>query len=347
MGLVFAAAGVLSAATLNVELTVSHGIESPMGAQDAKSRRVAYFVIDRSGSMTDATLEGGRTPNDALLESLKMRLDALPDGTSVCVIPFASVIKAIRSYNALDRDSRGQIIDFVKQDKPGGCTLLYDAQDLALTEAARTMQRDPGAEVSVYVYTDGRQETPWDYKGDYPACTILRKKDGLRYKSEYNPNYDQENKKAFDNFKKKFADFVQRPNLEIEYEWLSRSKPPDTSTWAHQPRIGTELSLQAADMKNPQTEPEQTVTCNLSIPISIDHWKEIAAKDMMLDLEVDGKHSTTWVALDEKKRGYKVNWPTSPSGKPVTARLSLSHLPGGKRFQLKDPKPLALHVPAR
>ena len=83
IGLVFAAAGVLSAATLNVELTVSHGVESPMGAQGAKSRRVAYFVIDRSGSMAEATLAGGRTPNDALLESLKMRLDALPNGTSV------------------------------------------------------------------------------------------------------------------------------------------------------------------------------------------------------------------------------------------------------------------------
>ena len=343
IGLVFAAAGVLSAATLNVELTVSHGVESPMGAQGAKSRRVAYFVIDRSGSMAEATLAGGRTPNDALLESLKMRLDALPNGTSVYVIPFASMVKAIRAYPALDKDSRGQIIDFVKQDKPGGCTLLYDAQDLALTEAARTMQRDPAADVSVYVYTDGLHETSSDYQGDYPASYNKRR----GHKWVQNDAYRREVNAAYLKFKKKWIDLVAKPTLELEYEWLSHSAPPDTSKWAQQPQIGTELSLQAADMKNPQTEPEQTVTCNLSIPISIDHWKEIAAKDMMLDLEVDGKHSTTWVALDEKKRGYKVNWPTSPSEKPVTARLSLSHLPRGKRFELKDPKPLALHVPAK
>ena len=87
-GLGLVAAGMLSAATLNVELTVSHGVESQK--ENVKSRRIAYFVVDRSGSMDDTSLDGNRKPNDALLESLKLRLSSLPDGSAVHVIPFSS-----------------------------------------------------------------------------------------------------------------------------------------------------------------------------------------------------------------------------------------------------------------
>ena len=272
-----AVTGMLSAATLNVELTVSHGIESTGGA-GAKSRRVAYFVVDRSGSMDDESLDGGRKPNDALLESMKLRLDALPDGTSVFVIPFASTIKSIKSYPSLDAKQRMQIMQFVKNDRPNGCTLLYDAQDLALTEAARMMRRDPGAEVSVYVYTDGRQETPYDYKGEYPARTQIRKKFGSRFKWQDNPDYVQEKDAACAKFRAKFGDMVSKPNLEIEYEWLSRSPKPDTSDWGSKPRLGTALSSSLAALKNPQAEPEQTVKCHLFLPITDGCWEEVKGK---------------------------------------------------------------------
>ena len=338
---VLSAAPLNSAATLNVELTVSHGIESPMGAQGAKGRRVAYFVIDRSGSMAEATLAGGRTPNDALLESLKMRLDSLPNGTSVYVIPFASFIKSTQVYEALDAKKRAQIYDFVKNDKPDGYTLLYDAQDIALTEAGRTMQRDPAAEVSVYVYTDGLHETPSNYRGDYPASCYKR----VGRKWVQNDAYRREVNDAYVKFKKKWADLVAKPTLELEYEWLSASTKPDPEKWVDKPNLATELKSRVSELKNPCAEPEQTIACQLFLPISDSCWKEVSSKKMLLHLEVDGRTSSTQVSL--KDGIYKIDWPALPSDHSAMARLVFSHMPEGKKFKLKDTKPLVLNVPAQ
>ena len=339
-GIAFFASGMLSAATLNVELTVSHGIESPEGP-GARSRKVAYFVVDRSGSMDFDSLEGKRKPNDALLESMKMRLDALPDGSVVYIIPFASYVKTIRPFPALDKKTRKQIVEFVKQDKPKGCTLLYDAQEIALTEAGRAMQRDPGAEVSVYVYTDGLHETPNDYTGDYPAC--FHKKVGRKWVE--NPDYRRDKDAAYAKFKTKFADLVAKPTLELEYEWLSDSAKPDPEKWGTKPSLATELKSRVSELKNPCSEPEQTITCQLFLPISDSCWKEVSSKEMLLHLDVDGRTSSTQVSI--KDGTYKINWPALPSDHPAMARLSFSHMPEGKKFKLKDTKPLVLNVPAQ
>ena len=337
------AAGVLSAATLNVELTVSHGIESPDGGK-SRGRRVVYFVVDRSGSMDDASLEGGRKPNDALLDSLKMRLSTLPDGTTVHVIPFASVVKAIQSYPALNGRIRSQIVDFVARDKPYGQTLLYDAQDLALTEAARTMQRDQSAEVSVYVYTDGLHLTPYNYEGEYLARSQLRKKKGRGF--ETNPNYVVEKETAFKKFKAKFADMFAKPSLEIEYEWLSRSQPPDTSDWGTKPRIATEVSSTPSALENPHSAPNQTLKCSLFIPITDGCWNEVKGSKMSLDFELDGRRVSKAFTLSHGKQVVTVDWPSLPKEKS-TARLSFSHMPGGKKFELKPPSPVELPVSGR
>lgn len=342
-GLGLVAAGMLSAATLNVELTVSHGVESQK--ENVKSRRIAYFVVDRSGSMDDTSLDGNRKPNDALLESLKLRLSSLPDGSAVHVIPFSSVVKTMQSYPSLDKRTRERIIDFVAKDAPNGQTLLYDAQDLALTEAARTMQRNPGADVSVYVYTDGLHLTPYNYEGEYPARSQLRKKSGRGF--IMNPDYIREKEAAYTKFKAKFADMFSRPNLELEYEWLSRSQPPDTSDWGTKPRIGTELTSQTRSLKNPRAESEQAIRCGLYIPITDSCWNEIKDKPASLEFDVDGKRCLRAITLKDGKSSHKIDWPTLPSDKPATARLVVSHLPGGKKFDLKDSRPLELNVPAQ
>ena len=348
LGLMLVVAGMLSAATLNVELSVAHGMEAIGGAKNSggRSRRIAYFVVDRSGSMNDRSLDGGRRPNDALLESLKLRLDALPDGTSVFLIPFASIIKSVQSYPDLDFRKRRQIYDFVKNDTPDGCTLLYDAQDFALTEAARAMQRDPSAEISVYVYTDGRQETPSKYEGVYPARTLIWKKVGRREKLVDNPDYVKEKDAAFARFKSKFADFVQKPNLEVEYEWLSRSTPPDPLDWGRKPRISTELSSLSTELKNPRTVPVQTVKCQLFLPITDSCWEEIKESKVSLDFVVGGKYCSRVFQPGKEKVTCKLEWPELPEDSTV-ARISLSRMPSGKKFELKAPKPLELKVPAQ
>ena len=345
VGLGLVAAGMLSAATLNVELTVTHGVESPIAIKGkARVQRVAYFVVDRSGSMNDESLEGKRKPNDALLESLKMRLDSLPDGSVVHVIPFSSVIKTMQSYPSLDKRTRGRIIDFVAKDAPNGQTLLYDAQDLALTEAAKTMQRNPGADVSVYVYTDGLHLTPYNYEGEYPARTQLRKF-GRRFIT--NPDYIREKEAAYKKFKAKFADMFSRPNLELEYEWLSRSQPPDPERWRLKPCLGTVLSSQKSSLENPRTYPEQTILCSFHIPVTENCWNEVKGQPFTLEFDVDGKHCSRTLMLTDGKTSHKFDWPSLPRDKPTTARLAISHLPHGKKFGLKDSDPLDLNVPAQ
>ena len=345
-GIGLVATGLLSAATLNVELTVTHGIESSTGTKEQnRVQRVAYFVVDRSGSMDYESLEGNRKPNDALLESLKMRLDSLPDGSVVHVIPFSSTVRTMNSYPSLDRRARAQIMDFVAKDKPNGMTLLYDAQDMALTEAARTMQRNPGADISVYVYTDGKQETPTDYDGEYPARPQLRKKTGRGFMM--NPDYIREKEDAYAKLKAKFADMVSRPNLEVEYEWLSRSQPPDTENWGTKPRIGTELSSQTHSLKNPRTESEQTIRCSFYVPVTESCWDEINGKPFAIEFDVGGKRCSRALTLKDGKTSLKIDWPALPSDKPAAARLAISHLPGGKKFDLKDSRPLELNVPAQ
>ena len=340
-GIGLVATGLLSAATLNVGLTVSHGIESE--GVSSKSKKVAYFVVDRSGSMDDPSLEGKRKPNDALIESLKIRLDSLPDGSVVHVVPFASIVKTMQTYPSLDGRTRCQIVDFVKADKPNGCTLLYDAQDMVLTEAARTMQRDPAAEVSVFVYTDGKQETPYGYFGEYRACTKV--KQGRKFLE--NTNYANEMSVAYEKFKAKFADFVTKPNLEIEYEWLSRSAKPDPSKWRPKPCIATKLTAQTFALKNPLMEPDQNVDCRLFLPITDGCWNEIKENKVTLDFDVGGKHVSKSFDLKDGKSLLMLDWPYIPDEAPVHARLELKRMPCGKKFELKSPKPIDFTVPPR
>ena len=76
-----------SAATLDVDIVVTHGVYSGSGER-VTSRSVVYLVLDRSGSMAEKTLKGGRSPDEALLESLKMQLDAIQLGKALRVLPF-------------------------------------------------------------------------------------------------------------------------------------------------------------------------------------------------------------------------------------------------------------------
>ena len=342
VGMAAIAAGVLSAASLNVEMEVRHGVGTKESAE-VRSSRVAYFVLDRSGSMSEKTLGGGRTPNDALLESLRLRLDALPDGTSVFLIPFSSTVKEMRAYKALDSKLRSKILDSVAKDFPNGLTLLYDAQDIAMSEAARTIQQNPGAEVSVYVYTDGDHQTPYTYKGEYPACYQVRNK--ISRKFETNPDYEKEKSAAFARFKKKWSDFSSKPNLELEYEWLSRSAKPDTSNWGTKPRIATELDSRTTSLKNPRSAPVQNVQCRLFLPVTDGCWDEIKGCKTTLDFEVEGKRFSRAFDLKDGKSSFSIEWPSLPEDRPAVARIALSRMPAGKKFDLKPPKPIEFTVP--
>ena len=342
-----AVTGMLSAATLNVELTVSHGIYSGVG-ELAASKKVVFLVIDRSGSMSDKSLPGGRTPNEALLESLKLQLDALPFGTEIHVLPFSSRVHEETVYPSLDAKTRKSILNFVMGSVPNGQTLLYDAQDKALSAAAKIMTENANAEVRMLVYTDGEHLTPWNYEGEYKAC-FQRKAGGLgRKKFENNPSYQQERAAAKKKFEARWHDLKAMPRMAVEYEWLSSSQKPEEEMVDGTP-IDTEFSSRLKDyrLKNPLVEPLQDLKCRLHLPITDDMWQEVVGKNVSLDFDVGGKRVSKVLVLKEGANVCKLEWPSLPENKPTTVCLALSRMPSGKKFILNKPKPIVMTVPAQ
>ena len=341
MGIGLVVAGLLSAATLNVELDVAHGVYSD--GELVASRKVVFLVIDRSYSMCERTLKDGRAPDEALFDSLKMQLNAIPSGADIHLVPFSAKVWEEVVYKKLDETIRKKILDFVKKATPSGQTVLYDAQDIALTAAAKIMDADANADVRVLVYTDGKHLTPWYYEGDYKACGQIKKKNG-RYAT--NPSYEVDRLAARKKFEEKFHDLVAKPNLEMEYEWLSALPKPEIEMRT-KPSISTELYSKTVALKNPLSESEQTINCQFFVPVTDSCWGEIKGKPLSLGFCVDGKFVSKMIALDQGRQHVKMDWPSLPDEKPGTAQLVFSRLPSGKKFDLKAPKPIVLNVPAR
>ena len=332
-----------TAATLDVDLVVSHGVYSK--DELATSRSVVYLVIDRSGSMGEHSLKDGRTPDEALYESLKMQLDAIPIGTEVRILPFSSQIWEETLFKSLTDEDRKSILTLVKKLSPHGQTVLYDAQDMALTSAAKIMESDANAEVRVLVYTDGEHLTPYNYEGEYKAC-YQRRVSGLgRKRFENNPSYQEERAAAKKKFEEKFRDLIAKPNLEVEYEWLSASPKPEIEMRT-KTAISSELASHTPELYNPLENPSQTFKGALHLPISDKCWEEVKGKSFMVEWTVGGKCATGTLKLDSGRQKCAIEWPNLPEDKPENATLVIKKLPEGRKFVLKDAKPVSYEIPA-
>lgn len=335
---------VLAGATLDVDLTVSHGVYT--SGELATSRSVVYLVIDRSGSMAEETLKDGRTPDQALFESLKMQLDAIPLGTEIHVLPFSSRIWEETVIDNLDAAKRKSVLELVKKMSPKGQTILYDAQDMALTAAAKIMESDANADVRVLVYTDGEHLTPPDYEGEYKACYQLRVKGIGRKRYRANPSYEEDRAAARKKFEAKFRGLIAKPNLEVEYEWLSVSSPPDWATTVNKAAIPSELASHTPELSNPLEQPRQAFKGVLHLPVSDKCWEEVKGKPFTVEWVVGGKRATGSLKLDSGHQKCSIEWPSLPADKPETATLTVRALPEGKKFVLKDSKSVSYKIPA-
>ena len=333
-----------SAATLDVDIAVSHGVYSK--GELATSRSVVYLVIDRSGSMAEKTLNNGqRSPDEALLESLKMQLDAIPLGTEIHVLPFSSKIWDETVIDSLDEDRRKFVLDIVKKMVPKGQTVLYDAQDMALAAAAKIMESDANADVRVLVYTDGEHLTPSDYEGEYKACYQLRVNGLGRKRFRTNPSYEVDRAAARKKFEEKFRDLIAKPNLEVEYEWLSASPKPEVEMRT-KAAIPSELASHTSELYNPLENPRQTFKGALHLPISDKCWEEVIGKPFIVEWTVGDKRATGSLKLESGHQKCTIAWPSLPADKPETTMLTIRALPEGKKFVLKDSKSVSYVIPA-
>ena len=333
----------VNAATLDVDLAVSHGVYT--SGELATSRSVVYLVIDRSGSMAEKTLKDGRSPNEALFESLKMQLDAIPLGTELRIIPFSNKIWDETVIDSLDEEKRKQVLELVKKMSPKGQTVLYDAQDMALTAAAKIMDSDANADVRVLVYTDGEHLTPPDYEGEYKACYQLRVKGIGRRRYRTNPSYEADRAAARKKFEAKFRDLIAKPNLEVEYEWLSALPKPEIEMRT-KAAIPSELASHTTELYNPLEQPQQTFKGALHLPISDKCWEEVKGRPFTVEWKVGGKIATGSLKLDSGHQKCRIEWPSLPGDKSETAELTVRALPEGKKFVLKDSKSVSYQIPA-
>ena len=333
----------LAAATLDVELSVSHGVYT--SGELSTSRSVVYLVIDRSGSMGEHSLKDGRTPDEALFESLAMQLDAIPLGTELRILPFSSKIWDETVIDSLDAAKRKSVLELVKKMTPKGQTLLYDAQDVALTAAEKIMASDANADVRVLVYTDGLHLTPWDYEGEYKARYQLRRSGVGRKRFVNNPDFESECAAARNKFEDKFRGLIAKPNLEVEYEWLSASPPPDWATTVNKAAIPSELASHTPELLNPLECAKQAFKGGLHLPISDKCWEEVKGKPFSVEWIVGGKRATGTMKLDSGRQKCSIEWPSLPADRPETATLTVRALPEGKKFVLKDSKSVSYQIP--
>lgn len=343
----FAIVQALDAATLDVELSVSHGFYSE--GELSPCRNVVYLVIDRSGSMADHSLPGGRTPDEALFESLKMQLDAIPSGAEVHVLPFSGKVWEEFTIKDLDDAARQSILKRVKAMKPDGQTVLYDVQDVALTAAEKIMNEDKSAEVRVLVYTDGIHQVPWEgYTGEYRACSHRPKKAMKafgRKRWEKNPSYREELAAARKKFEDKFSGLMAKPNLEVEYEWLSASPKPEPGMHTKTP-IPVEFASHTPELYNPLENPSQAFKGALHLPISDRCWEDVKGKKFTVEWKVGGKKASSTLTLDSGRPKCSIEWPSLPKDYPESAELAVKGLPEGRKFVLRDPKPVTYTIPA-
>ena len=338
-----ASADATAHAKLEVELNVSHGLYS--SKEEESFRSVVFLVIDRSGSMAEKTLKDGRTPDEALFESLKMQLDSIPDGTELHIIPFSNKIWDETFVASLDSEKRASVLDLVKKMSPRGQTVLYDAQDVALTQAAKILDSDETAEVRVLVYTDGEHLTPWDYEGEYKACFQIKAGGIGRKRFENNPTYHEDRAVARRKFEAKFRDLMAKPNMEVEYEWLSASPKPEIEMRT-KTAIASELSSHTPELGNPFESPQQTFKGALHLPISDKCWEEVKGRPFTVEWKVGEKTATASMKLESGVQKCDIEWPFRPEDKPSAAEVTVRALPEGKKFVLKDSKSVGYQIPA-
>ena len=110
--------------------------------------------------------------------------------------------------------------------------------------------------------------------------------------------------------------------------------------------IASELASHTPELYNPLENPRQTFKGVLHLPISDKCWEEVKGKTFMVEWTVGGKRATGSLKLDSGHQKCAIEWPHLPENNPEPATLLACKLPEGRKFVLKDARPVSYTIPA-
>ena len=259
-----------SAATLNVEFDVrTRAVEGDPAHQ---RKKVAVFVLDRSGSMKDppkrgetlANGEAAENRNQLLVESFRERIRAIsanePD-TIVYLVPFAGKKGEIgRSYSLKSPTDVSRLIDWdeLAVEKCHGLTYLYDTLSAVIGFIDKLYDGDPSTKVSLFIYTDGDNQTGGN--AVYPSILETPWGSNVPTRAQWNEYRRQlaEQEKIFmTNCGYKFETYANSGRMETYWRWLGDRQLLANSLSKTKDEYKVSLTTESPAMKNPIAVSEQ------------------------------------------------------------------------------------------
>ena len=358
---------VFAGGTLDIHLSIVSGADETVDQEEVVEN--AYFVFDRSGSMTkNSEVNPGKTRYEELLRMFNETLESLPRSAHVYYLAFSGKVDPIKAgedgngFPIKTSQQRSRLFESVKKAvKPDPYkTLLYDAQAAMMTRIRKDMSRFSSANKKMravlYVYTDGFNETDGNFDAKYyshrwtwKTTTNIWGKVFHEKIDEHNPKYYEECTNACKELWHDFSEFEEQKNdnITVERIFLADTKGlPDAERWRKKVVFQPVIDGDFSKLENPLAQDKQVVSSTLRFPMPDKRWKELEGKSALLCLKY-GK-ITRSVPLVIKKGVATAHFDLSgiTGANATVAELSLEKLPNNfTDFELKSPNPVFLTFP--
>lgn len=149
----------------NENTTQNHQKMNNSTTSDKKARIYNLIIVDESGSMSslrDATLSGVNETINSIREAQQEFASTQEHFLTLVTFDSNNRTKPVRTL--LNRKPIAEVEDFTNYN-PNGCTPLYDAMGLSITELHNFIKDDEDASAVVTVLTDGYENSSQEWNG--------------------------------------------------------------------------------------------------------------------------------------------------------------------------------------
>ncbi len=340
---------IVGAATLDVDFSVGTNA-GDRNAVGNEHKEIIVFLLDQSYSMASTANEVGRYNNsrdEVLREMLKIRLGTIAEKTpkaEIYVITFSGDMKG--PFGPYSAREQGKI--FSKLEISKGGTLLYDTLAQAVEFGEGFLHKDPNARVRMFVYSDGKNEV-------YRDCWTRQRQGDVKWyesRTEQVPVvYNGED--ASERFKRDYLGritaYASSGKMSLETGcWLGPGNPPVMVSNKRKDDYKLELKTDGVELKNPASEPVQTLRADLLLPIPSRCERDLARLNAGVELEVDGRKFQGKMSLKPGRSKARINLPDDLPAKAFRGKLSVVDLPDAwKDVSISSPDPVPVNFAAR